>query len=99
MASNTISQSLTSTGKVTPKRSASQSASDIEEEQEDEFCQIITVPDLKGTFDMLTNIVIDFRHSLSGVKRMETIIYPILKCDNHFLQAPDPTKIEDLKTI
>jgi len=39
------------------------------------------VPNLDDTWKLLSNIVDDFKSSLSGVKRVENVIYPILKND------------------
>ena len=41
----------------------------------------------------------DFKKALSGIKRIEKIVFPIMKCtaDEEYLSYPDPEKIDDLK--
>ena len=67
--------------------------------EEDPHCHIVTEPDLGSTWSLLTGLVTDFQTALSGVKRLENIIYPLLESKEHHLNAPDPSKIEDLKVI
>ena len=45
----------------------------------------------------MANIVDEFQAALSGVKRVEHIVYPILQSDRPFLKTPDSENIEDLK--
>jgi hypothetical protein len=59
----------------------------------------VTLPDIEKVWNRLTAIVEDFRQSLSSVKRIEHIIYPLLKKEPSNLKNPDPAEVDDLKLL
>ena len=61
--------------------------------------KIVTVPDIDETWAKLTSIVDDFSQQLSGVRRVERVILPLLEDSREFLETPDPEKIDDLKLM
>jgi hypothetical protein len=44
-------------------------------------------------------MIAEFKKSLSGVKKLEKIVYPLLECPRgeEYLSSPDPEKIQDLQ--
>lgn len=61
--------------------------------------KIVTVPDIDKTWAKLTSIIDDFSKRLSGIRRVEHVIFPLLEDSREFLEAPDPEKIDDLKIM
>jgi hypothetical protein len=72
----------------------SKSASDIENRYE-----IATVPEINESWRMLQDIMTEFQGALSGVKKVENIIFPLLETPKPFLDEPDAEKIADLKIL
>jgi hypothetical protein len=52
--------------------------------------EVVTVPDIHKTWAKLSGLAEDFRRALASVKKIEHIIYPLLKSRNQFLADPDP---------
>jgi hypothetical protein len=95
--SSPIGESIISSGVVS--LSGEEKTEEEELPYEDEFYRPVTVPDLEGTWKLLENIVEEFSVALSGIKRLEHIIYPILKSDRVMIGSPDPEKLASFKQV
>ena len=61
--------------------------------------EIVTVPDINKSWVKLVDICKQFKSALSGVKRIENYIYPLLEEENQFLNEPDFTITDELLVI
>lgn len=61
--------------------------------------KIVTVPDLDKTWVKLTSIIDDCSKQLSGIRKVEHVVFPLLEDSKEFLEPPEPAHIDDLKKM
>ena len=59
----------------------------------------MTVPDLDKTWAKLTSIIDDCSKQLSGIRKVEHVVFPLLEDSKEFLEPPEPAHIDDLKVM
>lgn len=57
------------------------------------------MPDINESWKMLEDIMKKFQEALSGVKKIENIIFPLLIGAKPYLEEPNAEKIDDLKVL
>ena len=70
-----------------------------EDEYEDDFCEIVSEPDIRASMQKLREFVAQFEQSLSSIKRIENIIYPLLCTERKFLAQPKPSAVKELHEV
>ena len=61
--------------------------------------EVATVPDINESWKMLEDIMKKFQGALSGVKKIENIIFPLLNNAKPYLDEPNTERIDDLKVL